>query len=193
MEDFAAALRANNTLKILSLDGARRWSSTRNASGRLSLARGIMLFKFSAPIVRGRSQYLSSSPPPPCAPSLPGPHTPAFLKSALAGNRLTSAGVVSLASGLRQNSTLTTLSLSRNHVADEGAIALARAIECSPSGNPACALRLLSLCDTGVQEPGAEALRDALASNTSLHELDFATNPCLASILAPLHPRVRVE
>ena len=132
-------------------------------------------------------------PPPPCAPSLPGPHTPAFLKSALAGNRLTSAGVVSLASGLRQNSTLTTLSLSRNHVADEGAIALARAIECSPSGNPACALRLLSLCDTGVQEPGAEALRDALASNTSLHELDFATNPCLASILAPLHPRVRVE
>ena len=79
MEDFAAALRANNTLKILSLDGARRWSSTRNASGRLSLARGIMLFKFSAPIVRGRSQYLSSSPPPPLCP-LPAraPHTCLF-------------------------------------------------------------------------------------------------------------------
>jgi hypothetical protein len=45
-----------------------------------------------------------------------------------AGNRFTSEGVAGLAAGLRRNTVLTTLGLSRNAVGDRGAFALAAAL-----------------------------------------------------------------
>jgi hypothetical protein len=98
---------------------------------------------------------------------------------------------MTLARGLAANTVLTSLSLSRNHVGNDGAAALARAID--GVAQPASALRLLSLCDAEVEEPGAEALKAALAVNSVLVELDFASNPCLDTVLASLHPRVRVQ
>ena len=54
-------------------------------------------------------------------------------------------------------------------------------------------LKLLSIADNEVTNPGATAFRDALALNTTLAELDFVGNPAKEEILCLLFPRVRIE
>lgn len=83
------------------------------------------------------------------------------------GVRATGGGVQR---AVHHNHTLTTLDLRNNHVRDEGATELAKALRANST------LRSLALGGNGIGEPGAIDLAGAIRANQTLTELDLTFN-----------------
>jgi len=132
-------------------------------------------------------------------------HNQSLERLSLWGNRLRDVGVVQLSKGLAENSSLLRLDVADNHVGPEGIEALARALQ-SPTtaltqlscglnplsavrgakalaaalAAPTCRLQVLHADGNLVADAGAAALAAALADNTSLTELNLASNKIAA-------------
>jgi len=88
------------------------------------------------------------------------------------GLRSMGARAVALAFGSPQSASLGELCLGSNNIGDEGATFIATILSA-----PGSALRRLSLPDNNIGDVGAWALAAALATNTTLEELDLWGNP----------------
>ena len=82
--------------------------------------------------------------------------------------RISDAHIVALAEALKQNTSLTELDLSSNHISDQGAADLAEALKQNMS------LTELNLSANDISAQGAAALAEALKQNTSLTQLNLS-------------------
>lgn len=87
----------------------------------------------------------------------------------LSCNNIVPAAAAPLAVALRANTTLITLDLSANGMADAGVVAVAQAL----AANKSTALQLLDLRANLVDDAGASAVAEMLKTNTSLRALSL--------------------
>ena len=88
----------------------------------------------------------------------------------LSGNHIHDEGAIAIAKALKTNTTLHTLNLNRNNISNEGSIVIAKALETNTT------LHTLHLCGNDIYNEGAIAIAKALKINTTLHTLDLYYN-----------------
>jgi Ran GTPase-activating protein (RanGAP) involved in mRNA processing and transport len=91
-------------------------------------------------------------------------------------NEIGDEGAKALAAALEQNTTIIQLDLGVNQIGDEGAKVLAVALEHNTT------LTQLSLWDNQIGDEGAKALAAALEQNTTLTQLNLRNNPISANL-----------
>jgi Ran GTPase-activating protein (RanGAP) involved in mRNA processing and transport len=93
-------------------------------------------------------------------------------KLSLCGNKITSEGVAILAFRLPNNSTLRSLDLSYNHIADAGVYSLSEVL----LPNHCVFLKKLVLNKNGITNDGMKYLSEMLSTNQTLTELSLSNN-----------------
>ena len=96
---------------------------------------------------------------------------PAVEEADLSYQGLGAADARLIAAALRSNAHLTFLGLHSNTIKDEGAVAIAGALQ-----SPGCHLTVLNLNINGIGDSGARAIAEALTHNDSLEELWLGNN-----------------